>query len=427
MFLIHSMQGIASAYMAEGFNKQTGSDHSGGRYLDPHVIASIGSLELRARMIVEGVMTGMHRSPYQGFSVEFAQHRQYAAGDDIRFVDWKVYGKTERLYLKQYHQETNLDLIVMLDTSESMGYAGQGRAIHVDDYKNAGVYKSGKSVDNFTIDNQVGNNIVRGGVSGGERDGFGLPTDDVDGRGKIAGGGVLGKVDKSKDVGWGKYDYGATLAAAMSYLALRQQDRVALSLLSEDEGKQVTRLSNKQGQWKTIIERLEYARTEVCKQASKSIARSETKQHNPISNAQDVETGMFDRVVSKLTRRSLVVLISDLYMDVEVMRDAMAKLSHKGHDLILIQVVDGDEEELLLRNGVELLGLEGEGKLMIDPKALREAYVREVRLHREALETAARGFGFDLLRVRRDEEFSGPLSYFLAKRGASIARGGTRC
>ena len=95
--------------------------------------------------------------------------------------------------------------------------------------------------------------------------------------------------------------------------------------------------------------------------------------------------------------------------------------------LILIQVVDTDEEDLPIRNGVELLGLEGEGRLMIDPKALREAYLREVRLHRKEMENAARGFGFDLLCVRRDEDFGGPLSYFLAKRGASIAKGRKRC
>ncbi len=98
----------------------TSSDYR--KYLDPRTLAKVGSLELRARLIVEGLMTGMHRSPYQGISVEFAQHRPYAVGDDIRHVDWKVYSRTEKVYLKQYLQETNLDLVLIVDASESMGF-----------------------------------------------------------------------------------------------------------------------------------------------------------------------------------------------------------------------------------------------------------------------------------------------------------------
>src|SRR5881227_2436476 len=92
------------------------------KYLDPRTLARVSSLDLRARLIVEGLMTGMHRSPYQGISVEFAQHRPYVAGDDIRHVDWKVFGKTDKIYLKQYLEETNLHLICVVDASESMGY-----------------------------------------------------------------------------------------------------------------------------------------------------------------------------------------------------------------------------------------------------------------------------------------------------------------
>ena len=84
-------------------------------YLHPQTLARLGTLELRAKMIVEGVMSGAHKSPFQGFSVEFAQHRPYVAGDDIRHLDWKVFGRSDKLHLKQYQQETNLDLVVMVD------------------------------------------------------------------------------------------------------------------------------------------------------------------------------------------------------------------------------------------------------------------------------------------------------------------------
>ncbi len=93
------------------------------KYLNPQTLASLEGLDLQARMVVEGYVAGMHPSPYHGFSVEFAEHREYVPGDDIRHIDWKVWSKTDKLYLKQYEEETNLLLYLLLDTSESMGYA----------------------------------------------------------------------------------------------------------------------------------------------------------------------------------------------------------------------------------------------------------------------------------------------------------------
>src|SRR5438046_6323160 len=92
--------------------------------LEPDTLARLRGLELRARRIVEGYVAGLHRSPYRGFSNEFAEHREYAPGDDLRYVDWKVYGKTDRFYLKQFEEETNLLCYLLLDTSESMQYQG---------------------------------------------------------------------------------------------------------------------------------------------------------------------------------------------------------------------------------------------------------------------------------------------------------------
>ncbi|APW63976.1 DUF58 domain-containing protein [Paludisphaera borealis] len=92
-------------------------------YLDPRTLASLEGLDLQARLLVEGYVAGMHPSPYHGFSVEFAEHREYVPGDDVRHVDWKVWSKTDKFYLKQYEEETNLLLYLLLDTSESMAYA----------------------------------------------------------------------------------------------------------------------------------------------------------------------------------------------------------------------------------------------------------------------------------------------------------------
>src|SRR5215510_1489203 len=90
--------------------------------IEPRTLAKLKGLRLRARHIVEGYVAGLHKSPYHGFSIEFAEHREYAPGDDLRYVDWKVFGRTDKVYLKQYEDETNLICYVALDVSESMLY-----------------------------------------------------------------------------------------------------------------------------------------------------------------------------------------------------------------------------------------------------------------------------------------------------------------
>ncbi|MCA8921383.1 MAG: DUF58 domain-containing protein [Planctomycetes bacterium] len=94
----------------------------GRRFLDPKTLTKISRLDIRARLVVEGFVTGLHRSPYHGFSVEFAEHREYVPGDDIKHIDWKVYARSDRYYIKQYEEETNLTATILLDGSESMKY-----------------------------------------------------------------------------------------------------------------------------------------------------------------------------------------------------------------------------------------------------------------------------------------------------------------
>ncbi len=96
------------------------------KYLDPAVISRLKGIDVKARLVVEGFVTGLHRGPYKGFSVEFAEHRQYMPGDPIRHIDWKVYGKTDRFYIKEYEEETNLRAYLILDASGSMGYTSAG-------------------------------------------------------------------------------------------------------------------------------------------------------------------------------------------------------------------------------------------------------------------------------------------------------------
>lgn len=99
------------------------------KYFDPRTLARLAGAKLRSRRAVEGHMAGMHRSPLRGLSVEFAEHREYSPGDDLRYVDWKVFGRSDKFYLKQYEEETNLVCYFAVDTSASMGYRGPAAAM----------------------------------------------------------------------------------------------------------------------------------------------------------------------------------------------------------------------------------------------------------------------------------------------------------
>ncbi len=304
-------------------------------YLDPKTLAALGSLELRARMIVEGMMTGMHRSPYQGYSVEFAQHRQYAPGDDIRHLDWKVFGRTDKLYLKQYQKETNLDLVVLVDNSGSMGYS-------------------------------------------------------------------------SAKPRWRKYDLAASAAAAMAYLALKQQDRVGL-VLFDDRIRSATRMSNSNDHWRAMVDAL-----------------TDAAPADELPEGEDRPTDLarvFDEALAKVTRRSVLVLVSDLFDDPAALERGLARLHHRRHDLIVMQTLDPAELTFPFRSPSDFVGLEGEGRLGLDPPALRKAYLEVIQEHVEQVQAITQRFHFDHLLLDTSKSLGPPLSHYLARRSALIGRG----
>lgn len=155
------------------------------RLLDPAVLARLKGLRLRAERIVEGFVSGLHRSPYQGFSNEFAEHREYVPGDDLRYVDWRAFGKSDRIYLKRYEEETNLIGYLVLDVSESMDY-------------------------------QSGQWPVAGGQSKGESLKRQRPERPA-----------------SDGAPMSKLEYAQTAAAALAYLILKQQDAVGLATFDD--------------------------------------------------------------------------------------------------------------------------------------------------------------------------------------------------
>ena len=314
------------------------------RYLDPHTLASVGGLELRARMVVEGLMIGLHRSPYRGVSVEFAEHRQYAAGDDLRRLDWKVFGRSDKLYLKQYLEETNLRLIVLVDASGSMGY-------------------------------------------------------------------------KSNGAPWRKFDHAATLAGALTHLALKQQDRVSVAVFGQGLIAE-TALSNARDHWRPIVNLLSSVKTLEPEAPGDAEGDAEAVRRRATDLAR-----LFDQVTAKLTHRSLIVVVSDLFDDAEALDRGLARLFHRRHDTILFQTLDPAELTFPFRSPAEFIGMESEGRLKLDPAALRKLYLETFEAHQTRVEETARKFRFDYLRLDTAESLGPPLSQFLARRAAVIGKG----
>ena len=245
-------------------------------------------LELRARRIVEGYVAGLHRSPYHGFSNEFAEHREYAPGDDLRYVDWKVFGKSDRFYLKQFEEETNLLCYLLLDTSESMQYQGPHAPLS-------------------------------------------------------------------------KFAYAQCAAAALAYLVLHQRDAVGL-VTFDQEIRQLIRPSSNPTQLKQLLHVMEEA-----------------------TAARKTRTGpIFHDLAERLGRRGIVVILSDLFDDVESMLAGLKHLRHRRHDVIVLHVLDPAEidfpfQQVTMFKGLEALGdvdrraAEPAGRVSARDSSVREA------------------------------------------------------
>ena len=309
-------------------------------YLHPQTLARLGSFELRAKMIVEGVMSGMHRSPYQGYSVEFAQHRPYSPGDDIRRLDWKVYARTDKLQIKQFQQETNLDLVLMVDNSGSMAFGS-------------------------------------------------IPFEVASGEGVKTGPG--GRLD------WTKFDHATGTAAAMAYITLQQGDRVGLVTFADE----ITGLVDRSGQrstWRPIVETL----------STRTLDR-------PTDFGRVV-----DQTLAKVTNRCLFVILSDLFEDAERIRSALARIRHRRHDAIVFQILDRSELSFSFDEPTVFDGLEGEARVRVNPRSIREGYLAALREHLAAVERAVLAFGFDYQLVQNGSYLGPTLAQFVASRNAKI-------
>ncbi len=298
------------------------------KYLEPKTLARIQSLDLRARLIVEGLMTGMHRSPYQGISVEFAQHRPYVPGDDIRHVDWKVFGRSDKIYLKQYQEETNLHLICVVDASESMGFTS---------------------------------------------------------------------FDKETFGPWTKYDHATAIAASLSYMAIQQQDSVGLAVFDQTLSRYF-KPSNSPSQWRLITNELQ-----------------------TIPKWHKTNTGkILDQLAEKLTHRSLIVILSDFFDDLDSIKKGLRHLRYKKHEIMMFQILDPQEVEFPFEDVTLFKGLEEMGELLTEPRALRAGYLEQLKVFTEGLQKLCRGMNIDFVRMNSGESLDVTLSGFLANRAATM-------
>lgn len=258
----------------------------GATFLDPRVLARIDDLEFVARFVVEGFISGLHRSPHLGFSTDFAEHRQYMPGDDIRHMDWRLFARTDRYYLKEYEADTNANFVVILDTSRSMGYGTTGLS---------------------------------------------------------------------------KLAYAKYLGACLTYFSHRQRDRVGFVSIDRDVVEYVPSSAKHLNQVLHALDRAE--------------ARGEGSLAMPLL-----------KISESQRRRSMLLLLSDLYEPADKIRDALGPLRDAGHDVIVMHLLDPSELNFTFDAAGTFEDLESGEKIPVVPSRLRARYTELIRDHVQTVE-----------------------------------------
>ena len=294
------------------------------KYLRPTTISRLANMSLRARLVVEGFITGLHRSPYHGFSVEFAEHRQYMPGDEIRHLDWKVYGKTDRFFVKQFEEETNLKCYVLMDQSASMGI------------------KQFASIS--------------------------------------------------------KFQYASYLAAALSYLMIRQRDAVGLALFDQKINRYLPPRSV-MSYLTRLLGELENATT---------------------SGSADWGVALH-QVAEQIKRRGLVILLSDflprdLDKDPKQILAGLKHLRHRKHEVLVFQILDRYDYRFEFRDDATFEDVESGMRLPTQPHHIRAAVQKEIDDYLGWLKRQCRENRIDYNLLDTTTEFDRGLMQFLIKR-----------
>ncbi|MEX2173107.1 MAG: DUF58 domain-containing protein [Pirellulaceae bacterium] len=286
-------------------------------YLDSKTLDRIKRLDVRARLVVEGFINGQHRSPYHGFAVEFATHREYAPGDDTRHIDWKVWSKTDRLYIKEYEEETNLKCTILLDCSKSMRY----------------------------------------------------------------------------DETWSKFDYAATGAASLAYLLQQQQDAVGLVTFNTKVQKNLP-ASSHPNHLKLMLHELQ-----------------ETTADDKTDVAQ-----VFPELARQTRRRGLIVLFSDLFLDIATLAESLKQFRLRRHEVIVFHVMHDDELTFPFQDNTLFKGLESPVQLHAEPRALRRSYLEAVEKFLGQVRTTCASAGVDYVLMNTKEPLDAVLGSYLTFR-----------
>lgn len=296
---------------------QKQNDYS--KLLHPSIIAKFKTLELKARTVVEGFMVGYHKSPYHGFSVEFSQHRPYMQGDSIKNLDWKVFAKSEKYFIKQYEEETNLLAHIVLDTSKSM------------DYK------------------------LKGDVT--------------------------------------KFEYAKVLAASCIYLLLNQQDAVGLALYSSELKSYLSPKSKR-----TYLRQL----------------LTEIEKYSP--NSQTQTSISINSVAEKITKRGLVIVISDFLDEPKEILNSLKKFYYKKNEVIVFHILDPVEKDFNFKNDSIFVDMETREELTTQPIQIQKAYVMEMQKYLNELKSGCIKYGFDYNLVETTSSYDNALMSFFKKR-----------
>jgi uncharacterized protein (DUF58 family) len=288
-------------------------------YFDPEVLAKVGGLFLRARWVVEGLMSGIHRSRSHGYSMEFEEHREYSPGDEIRRIDWKALGKFDRFFVKEYEDETNLRAYVLLDCSASMDYGSGG----------------------FT-----------------------------------------------------KFQYAATLAACLAYLILRQQDAVGLVTFA-GEVKRFVPPRAKISHMREILDELEARQPE----GKTSIGT------------------VLPEIAGKITRRGMVILISDLLDEPEQTIQALKYFRLKGNDVMVFHVLEQKELEFPFDGNLRFEDMEEDLRVTADPKAIQQEYLKVVQEFMDRYKDSCQKNSIDYLLLSTSTQLEKALVGYLNWRG----------
>ena len=299
-------------------NKTASASQDAANFLDPSVLAGIDNLELRARVAVEGFLSGLHRSPHRGFSVEFNDYRQYQRGDDLRHVDWKLYARSEKFYIKQYEDETNTRCMLALDTSASMAYGSKGLS---------------------------------------------------------------------------KLDYAISVASALAYFIMRQRDAVGL-LTYDDKLRDFLPARARQPHLMQLLRVL-----------SQVQPGQQTDAAKPLGD-----------LAATLTKKSLVLLISDLLQGEDATLATLRNLRAMGHDVIVLHVMDDSELHFNFDESSEFIDSETGEAFITTPASVREAYLDNVNRFLDDCKKQCQRAGVDYCLLNTSEPIDAALAAFLSKR-----------